>query len=396
MCRRVPVSAMLGAIDGFHGTSRFVVEGRLGEGGMGVVHQVRDVERGEVVALKTMTHLDAGSLLRFKREFRALADISHPNVVQLYELFSEEDHWFFTMELVDGCDLLTWVHSSLSMPPSALVRSGRSIVRDSRPSQPPQSGPSEPPTRLAPRETYDSLVDEVFGTPLLPELTPDPVSMKARFLVRDAARLRDAFRQLASGVQAIHAAGKLHRDIKPSNVMVTPDGRVVLLDFGVVGEYLPRRQFEALGAARPPFRHDESLVGTPAYMAPEQAAFQPATPASDWYAVGVILFEALTRRMPFEGSTSDLLLSKQRPLAAPPSALVEGIPPDLEKLCIDLLQLDPRSRPTGEDVIRRLEGERTAAIALALEVSIRRTSRAARRASRRVRREPRQRTLRSS
>src|SRR3984957_14887858 len=101
---------MLGATDGFHGTSRFVVEGRLGEGGMGVVHQERDLERGEIVALKTMTHLDPASLLRFKREFRALADISHPNVVQLHELFSAEDRWFFTMELAHGCALFTAAH----------------------------------------------------------------------------------------------------------------------------------------------------------------------------------------------------------------------------------------------------------------------------------------------
>ena len=99
------------------------------------------------------------------------------------------------------------------------------------------------------------------------------------------------------------------------------------------------------------------MVGTPAYMAPEQAAFRPASPASDWYAVGVILFEALTRRMPFEGPTSDLLLAKQRPLAAPPSALVEEVPPDLERLCVDLLQVDPDARPRGEEVLRRLEGE---------------------------------------
>ncbi len=309
---------MFGAVDGFHGTSRFVVEGRLGEGGMGVVHQARDVERGEVVALKTMTHLDPESLLRFKREFRALADINHPNVVHLYELFSEQDHWFFTMELIDGCDLLTWIHSSLPM--------------------------------ASPSTAFELTLPE----PIAP---PDPMP-SALCSLRDTAKLRDAFRQLACGVQAIHAAGKLHRDIKPSNVMVTPDGRVVLLDFGVVGEYLPG------GKAVP---SDEPLVGTPAYMAPEQAAFQPATPASDWYAVGVILFESLTRRMPFEGSTSDLLLSKQRPLAAPPSALAAGIPADLERLCMDLLQLDPRDRPRGEDVIRRLEGERTPAVPVSVE-----------------------------
>ncbi len=333
---------MLGALDGFHGTSRFVLEGRLGEGGMGVVHRARDVERGELVALKTMARVGPGSLLRFKREFRALADITHPNVVQLYELFSDGGHWFFTMELVEGCDFLTWVHSSISMPPPQLTQSA---VRKSRP---PRAGSSELVTMFAPTEMYESVRCGAPTEAPTPESLPAEVAPEsARFLVRDAARLRDAFRQLACGVQAIHAAGKLHRDIKPSNVMVAQDGRVVLLDFGVVGEYQPG-QVSA--------RSDETLVGTPAYMAPEQAAFQPATPASDWYAVGVILFEALTRRMPFDGSTSDLLLAKQRPLATRPSALVPGIPPDLERLCVDLLELDPHARPTGGDVIRRLEG----------------------------------------
>ncbi|HEX3772692.1 MAG TPA: AAA family ATPase [Polyangiaceae bacterium] len=351
---------MVGAVDGFQGTSRFIVEGRLGEGGMGVVHRVRDVERGEVVALKTMTHLDAGSLLRFKREFRALADITHPNVVQLHEIFSEGDQWFFTMELVDGVDLLTWVHSSLSMAQSVRVGDpGDPASGENAPTSPIH----EVVTLVAPDDLYDTLVPRSGRFDLEPpraitHAPPIPVGVRSRFLVRDADRLRDAFRQLASGVQAIHAAGKLHRDIKPSNVMVTAAGRVVLLDFGVVGEYLPGRKS---------VRSDEPLVGTPAYMAPEQAAFQPATPASDWYAVGVILFESLTRRMPFEGSTSDLLLAKQRPLAAPPSMLVEGIPPDLESLCVDLLLLDPKKRPTGEDVLQRLEADRPTPISVTVE-----------------------------
>src|SRR5690606_13928858 len=77
-----------------------------------------------VVALKTMGRVAPNALLRFKNEFRSLADISHPNVVQLYELVSEGDQWFFTMELVDGVDLLTWVASSLSMPPAPRRASG--------------------------------------------------------------------------------------------------------------------------------------------------------------------------------------------------------------------------------------------------------------------------------
>jgi eukaryotic-like serine/threonine-protein kinase len=337
------VGDMVGAIDGFHGTSRFVVEGHLGEGGMGAVHRARDVERGETVALKTMTHLDPGSLLRFKREFRALADISHPNVVQLYELFSEGDLWFFTMELVDGCDLLSWLRSSQEPPTSR--RSRRTMASDAAPN------------------SSDPFVEARFGS-ILPDPVPPssatPSSLRTPFPALDAARLREAFRQLASGVQAIHAAGKLHRDIKPSNVMVTTDGRLVLLDFGVVGEYSLEGDH---------VRSDETLVGTPAYMAPEQAALHPATPASDWYAVGVILFEALTGRMPFEGSTSDLLFSKQRPLAAPPSALVDGVPADLDQLCVELLQPDPQARPRGDEVLRRLEGESTPTTTASREAS---------------------------
>ncbi len=343
---------MFGAVDAFRGTKRFIVEGKLGEGGMGVVHRAHDVERQEIVALKTMMRLEPAAILRFKREFRALADITHPNVVQLYELFSEDDHWFFTMELVDGSDLLAWVHSSLSMPPPPLdggtQHDGRGSLSDS----------GEHPTLLAPTEVYNDLIVGMSRPPPAnsPQRTP---SARARFAVRDVPRLRAGFRQLAAGVSAIHAAGKLHRDIKPSNIMVTRAGRVVLLDFGVVGEFVPGKKT---------VRNDDPLVGTPAYMAPEQAAFQPATPASDWYAVGVILFEALTRRMPFEGSTSELLIAKQRPLDARPSALIEGIPEDLEQLCVDLLQLDPRARPTAEEVLRRLEGERAPAFSTSVEV----------------------------
>src|SRR5580704_4602233 len=88
---------------------RFRFIRQLGEGGMGVVYEALDEERGARVAVKTVRDLTADSLARFKREFRALADVHHPNVVTLGELFSEGRDWFFSMELVEGDDFLAYV-----------------------------------------------------------------------------------------------------------------------------------------------------------------------------------------------------------------------------------------------------------------------------------------------
>jgi eukaryotic-like serine/threonine-protein kinase len=111
----------------FRGNDRFQVRQRLGEGGMGVVYRAYDAELDSEVALKTLRALDAGAIYRFKREFRALADISHPNLVSLHELVSSEGAWFFTMELVPGIDFLSWVRPT----PDALdeTRLRRALVQ---------------------------------------------------------------------------------------------------------------------------------------------------------------------------------------------------------------------------------------------------------------------------
>src|SRR5687768_13154347 len=93
----------------FEGTDRFAIRRRLGSGGMGVVYEAFDRSRGERVALKTLLRADAAAIFRFKREFRTLANLVHPNLVSLYELHADRDQWFFTMELVEGVTFVKYV-----------------------------------------------------------------------------------------------------------------------------------------------------------------------------------------------------------------------------------------------------------------------------------------------
>ncbi len=316
----------------FVGTERFEVLRRLGAGGMGVVYQAYDRERARTVALKTLRHRDAAALYRFKREFRGLADISHPNLAALHELVSSGDEWFFTMELVEGVDFITWVRGEEGQT-QILDIDGLSPIDES-----PAYG-NEYSTRTDSPGLELSMSDSWHLR--IPE--PSPLS--------SYDRLRDALRQLAEGVQVLHQAGKLHRDIKPSNVMVDRSGRVVLLDFGLITD-----------VSRPggAVSDDYSVVGTVDYMSPEQGASLPLGPASDWYSVGTVLYHALTGMLPFYGPPIVVLMEKQRREPEPPLQLLPDTPADLSQLCCDLLRCDPAARPDGNEILRRL-GSRAAA-----------------------------------
>ncbi len=161
----------------------------------------------------------------------------------------------------------------------------------------------------------------------------------------DERKLRAALGDLGHGLLTLHNAGKVHRDVKPSNVLVQPDGRVVVLDFGLLADSDSGDTWSG-----------QSIVGTPMYMAPEQAAGQSPGPGADWYAVGVMLYEALTGQTPFDGPLMKILLDKQQIEPPPPESINPDAPADLVALCKSLLRFDPAQRPSGEQVLRKLGG----------------------------------------
>jgi hypothetical protein len=164
----------------------------------------------------------------------------------------------------------------------------------------------------------------------------------------DAARTCEAFAQLAEGLAALHEAGFCHRDIKPDNVRVTPEGRVVLLDFGLIADLSNEVD-------------DNPEVGTAAYMAPEQRPGAAIGPEADLYAMGVCLYEALCGSLPFDGDIPLEILANKRRGTPPPRpstwAPHAHIPPDLEALALELLDPRPEARPVAAVLPARLRAE---------------------------------------
>lgn len=297
----------------FPETARFDVLRPLGQGGMGTVFAAWDRERGVQVAIKTISERNHDRLRLFKKEFRALQDLAHPNLVRLGELLEADGRWFFTMELVEGVDLLSYVTHGL----------------------PAQDGIEEEPERVDVTQDIDVL-SSAFAWPRGP-------SPQVWFSRVDIPRLRSVLHQLASALAALHSVRKVHCDIKPANLLVTAAGRLVLLDFGIVSD-----QEQEAGGFRP------ATMGTVAYMAPEQADGVAVTPAADCFSLGVLLYESLSGRLPFEGTGEQIMDRKRRGLWDALSDRIADAPTDLVELCHALLHPDPAARPGAAAVLHAL------------------------------------------
>src|ERR1017187_2098948 len=272
----------------FTGTARFALVRELGSGGMGIVFEVEDRVRSSRVALKTLQRLNPTDLYRFKKEFRSLQSLVHPNLVTLYEFISEQGQWFFTMELVEGADLLAYVRGVGDRG----AESADFTIPD-RPDDQTETAVLDEVESLGPGDLGDSIIEEntstAPGAPQPPRAEPheprpnaDPDSPSAvRIEVEgskgpacDLPRLRSVLEQIAAGLHFLHESGMLHRDLKPPNVLVTPAGRVAILDFGLIAEVegrfplanwdaesVPGATFSALSMARALAQTDRGLVG---------------------------------------------------------------------------------------------------------------------------------------
>jgi serine/threonine-protein kinase len=268
-------------------TGDYEILGLLGRGGMGVVYKARQIGLNRIVALKMIlagSHASAEELLRFKIEAEAVADLQHPNIVQVYDFGQRDGRPFFSLEYLDG----------------------------------------------------GSLQQQLDGT------AKDP-SWCAR-LVETLARAMDF----------AHHRGIVHRDLKPANILMTADGVPKITDFG-----LAKRLHEDSGQTG-----TEAILGTPTYMAPEQAQgnkFKIGPPA-DVYALGAILYDVLTGRPPFKGATAlDTLQMVQTAEPVPPSRWQAKLPRDLETICLKCLQKIPSQRyqtaaALADDLLAFLEG----------------------------------------
>ncbi|HET9423497.1 MAG TPA: serine/threonine-protein kinase [Nocardioides sp.] len=272
---------------------RYRLDSRIATGGMGEVWRATDTVLNREVAVKVLKHEyadDPTFRSRFETEARHAAALHHPGVAGVYDF-------------------------------------GEATATD---------GSGQPRPYL--------VMELVEGQPLS-RLIADGRDL-------DRSAVRDLLAQAGDALAAAHAAGIVHRDVKPANLMVTPDGKIKITDFGIA------RAGDGAGITQ-----TGTVMGTAQYLSPEQARGELATPASDVYALGVVGFECLAGRRPFEADSqvATALAHIQQPVPDLPA----DVPSDLAAVVLKALSKDPADRyPDGAAFAAALRGGATAGIAV--------------------------------
>lgn len=314
------------------------------------MYRAWDHRSGEPVAFKILTAgatLGSTAARRLSREFEALSELSHPNVVRVLDAGLIEEQPYLVMELVDGLDLRTY----LSLDQGAL----RFPTHNSQSEELLDDDDSD----LRAFGLDDLLEEADTGAYALPRPPENRVETAGGLVARLPAaerallnrperlcRLKDALVQICDALGYIHSHGLVHRDLKPSNILVDEDRRVKLMDFGLA-KFLAEEGTLTLSG---------KVVGTYRYMAPEQAMGEPVDGRSDLYALGVTLYELLAGRPPYDGDTPAALWQQILDHEPPPLAeLNPETDEDLVRIAHRLLRKDPDERfQTVEEVLELL------------------------------------------
>jgi predicted Ser/Thr protein kinase len=256
---------------------RYRIERKLGHGAMGIVFLARDQLLFRDVALKKLTpglDQDQNVITRFQQEARALAQLSHPNIVQIYDLVQQDNQYWIAMEYVEGNDLGSLIES------------------------------------------------------------------KGKYPLQDTLQIGI---RIAEAMDYAHRRGVVHRDFKPSNVLITLEGQPKVMDFG-----LAKLSHSSLATM------EGSLLGSPAFMSPEQARGETADTRSDIYAMGVALYQLITGKLPFEGELKSVLTQKivgHQPSMEP---LEDRLPADLVHLIKKMMATNPEDRPATMEAVKHV------------------------------------------